>query len=670
MSSSIRAITRNAVAAAARPLPGRWIRGPAPLVAAINMSTRSGLRSLHTQGSMHRTAPRSGLANRRRCLTTTSATPQAEPRQAGKDSAEGEATAAAADSSAEKDSTNHAVVSTFDLFSIGVGPSHTVGPMRAGKIFVQDLVDHDVLSKVASIKVDLYGSLALTGIGHGTPNATLMGLEGELPETVPTETIATRVQAMHDTNTISLNGTHRVRFNPDKDMTLHYYETLPQHPNGMRFTVFDAEGDMLATNEYFSIGGGFVVNEKTQLAHGENVFYRDYAHTSSSSAGPSSSTADAESSGPRPAAESAQMAERTQQDLVTAALPFRTGKDLIEMCEREGLTIAEVVFLNELQWRSREEVINAAFRIWGVMDDSIRRGCLSTERKLPGRLNVNRRAPNLYQNLMRGIYGSAESQRSLPSTQSPALGDGAPQTLPELEGGSNTSVFSAASLLGTSLTSTQRNELTGVFKRRQRARRPVLPQLDYLSVYAIAVNEENAAGGRVVTAPTNGAAGVIPAVLKYHLEFLSEDPSRDILEFLFTSAAIGMLYKRGASISAAEMGCQGEVGVACSMSAAAFAAVMGGTPAQVENAAEIGMEHNLGLTCDPVDGLVQIPCIERNALGAVKAVTAAQLALQGDGSHRVSLDQVIETMRQTGQDMMSKYKETSQGGLAVNVPIC
>ncbi|KAJ2845681.1 hypothetical protein J3B02_004615 [Coemansia erecta] len=536
--------------------------------------------------------------------------------------------------------------------------------MRAGKIFVQDLVEHKVLAKVASIKVDLYGSLALTGIGHGTPNATLMGLEGELPETVPTETILTRVQAMHDTNTITLNGVHRVRFNPDKDMTLHYYESLPQHPNGMRFTVFDGNGDMLATNEYFSIGGGFVVNEKTQLAHGENVFYRDNNRVAVSSATSSD-------------AESAQMAERTQQDLVTAALPFRTGKDLVDLCQREGLSIAEVVFLNELQWRSREEVIDSAFRIWGVMDDSIRRGCLSTERKLPGRLNVHRRAPNLYQNLMRGIYGSSE-KGSLSSPQSPALSDGMGSSAEKLASAADAAAaasrengaFSASSLLETSLTSAQRSELTGVFKRRQRARRPVLPQLDYLSVYAIAVNEENAAGGRVVTAPTNGAAGVIPAVLKYHLEFLSEDPSRDILEFLFTSAAIGMLYKRGASISAAEMGCQGEVGVACSMSAAAFAAVMGGTPAQVENAAEIGMEHNLGLTCDPVDGLVQIPCIERNALGAVKAVTAAQLALQGDGSHRVSLDQVIETMRQTGHDMMSKYKETSQGGLAVNVPVC
>ncbi|KAJ1899709.1 hypothetical protein LPJ66_001942 [Kickxella alabastrina] len=666
MSMSIRALTRNIVVSA-RPQATRQMHSlTAPAIKAGRC-----LSALNKQQQQARhQLPQWPIGVR--ALGTTSATPQEELQQAAKAANKGDSIP---DSSAEKESTHHAVVSTFDLFSIGVGPSssHTVGPMRAGKIFVQDLVDHKVLTKIRSIKVDLYGSLALTGIGHGTPNATLMGLEGELPESVPTESIISRVQAMHETNTITLNGMHRVRFNPDKDMTLHYYESLPQHPNGMRFTVFDANGDMLATNEYFSIGGGFVVNEKTQLAHGENVFYRDYAHTTAGVGVASGSAADtggstASSNTARPAAESAQMAERTQQDLVTAALPFRTGKDLIELCEREGLSIAEVVFLNELQWRSREEVINAAFRIWAVMDDSIRRGCLSKDRKLPGRLNVHRRAPNLYQNLMRGIYGSAE-QNALPDAQRPMLADGMdPAT--NLFAVSRKGGFSASSLLETSLTSTQRNELMGVFKRRQRARRPVLPQLDYLSVYAIAVNEENAAGGRVVTAPTNGAAGVIPSVLKYHLEFLSEDPSRDILEFLFTSAAIGMLYKRGASISAAEMGCQGEVGVACSMSAAAFAAVMGGTPAQVENAAEIGMEHNLGLTCDPVDGLVQIPCIERNALGAVKAVTAAQLALQGDGSHRVSLDQVIETMRQTGHDMMSKYKETSQGGLAVNVPIC
>ncbi|KAJ2083633.1 hypothetical protein H4R24_000691 [Coemansia sp. RSA 988] len=617
------------------------------VVCAFTRSLSAASRRAHRLGALKLPQTKHGQMSllpqysRLRPLSTSSAEPETNPQPSGIEP----------NSSEEHESTNHAVVSTFDLFSIGVGPSssHTVGPMRAGKIFVQDLVDHKILNKVVSIKIDLYGSLALTGIGHGTPNATLMGLEGELPETVPTETIISRVESMQDTNTITLNGVHRIRFNPDKDMTLHYYESLPQHPNGMRFTVFNQNGDMLATNEYFSIGGGFVVNEKTQVAHGENVYYRDSKHDL------------LHMQSTQPATESianeTQVDERTQQDLITAALPFSTGTGLIKLCEREGLSIAEVVFLNELQWRSREDVINSACRIWNVMDDSIRRGCLSSESKLPGRLNVNRRAPRLYQNLMRGIYDST-GHGAISAAKNPMISDG--------------SSFSATapSILETTLTSMQRNELLGVFKKKQRIRRPHLPHIDYLSVYAIAVNEENAAGGRVVTAPTNGAAGVIPAVLKYYLEFLSEDPSRDVIEFLFTSAAIGMLYKRGASISAAEMGCQGEVGVACSMSAAAFAAVMGGTPAQVENAAEIGMEHNLGLTCDPVDGLVQIPCIERNALGAVKAVTAAQLALQGDGSHRVSLDQVIETMRQTGHDMMKKYKETSQGGLAVNVPIC
>ncbi|KAJ2626588.1 hypothetical protein IW137_005897, partial [Coemansia sp. RSA 1287] len=335
-----------------------------------------------------------------------------------------------------------------------------------------------------------------------------MGLEGELPETVPTETIISRVEAMHQSSTITLNGTHRIRFNPDKDMALHYYESLPQHPNGMRFTVFDANGDMLATNEYFSIGGGFVVNERTQLAHGENVYYRT---TKPDSPAAGDTTPADKSSGSTSATETVQMDERTQQDLVTASLPFRTGNDLVQLCNHESLSIAEVVFLNELQWRSREEVISAAYRIWNVMDDSIKRGCLSTSVKLPGRLNVNRRAPRLYQNLMRGFY-SPPDQDMLSGPHNSAISDG------------TAAPFTRPSILETSLTMMQRNELNGVFRKKQRSRRPHLPHLDYLSVYAIAVNEENAAGGRVVTAPTNGAAGVIPAVLKYYLEFLSEDP--------------------------------------------------------------------------------------------------------------------------------------------------
>ncbi|TPX70664.1 L-serine ammonia-lyase [Spizellomyces sp. 'palustris'] len=526
---------------------------------------------------------------------------------------------------------HHAVVSTFDLFSIGVGPSssHTVGPMRAAKIFLEDLRKAGVLERVKIMKVHLYGSLALTGEGHGTPNAILMGLEGEAPEKVDAHTIPTRCRTIAETSTLTLNGTHPIDFHPTRDLIFHPAASLPQHPNGMRFLAMDESAELVACNEYFSIGGGFVVNERTRVAHGENVYYMSYDP-------------------------SAVEEGRKNQDLAvtTAALPFRNGQQLLEVCHREGMSIAQVVWENERRWRSAEEIRRKTKQIWEVMDKSIENGCLADKNDvLPGGLKVRRRAPGLYQKLQRGIYGQrgggvgrAESASTpVPAQRSKGI-------------------------------SQYHKDGVDVLRRRNR-KRMVLPALDFLSAYAIAVNEENAAGGRVVTAPTNGAAGVIPAVLKYYLEFFSDasDSSAhesDITEFLFTAAAIGMLYKRGASISAAEMGCQGEVGVACSMAAAGFAAVMGASVEMVENAAEIAMEHNLGLTCDPVKGLVQIPCIERNALGAVKAVTAAQLALNGDGTHRVSLDNVIETMRQTGVDMQSKYKETSQGGLAVNVPIC
>ncbi|ORX82791.1 L-serine ammonia-lyase [Basidiobolus meristosporus CBS 931.73] len=524
----------------------------------------------------------------------------------------------------DSEETKHAVVSTFDMFSIGVGPSssHTVGPMRAGKMFVSDLASKGILDKAKTLRIDLYGSLALTGVGHATPEATLMGIEGESPETVETSTIKSRVKAMEDTETISLNGTNKIKFKPSEDLKFHYFENLPQHPNGMRCSVFDENGDMLATNEYFSIGGGFIVKDETHIAGGANVYFK----------------------GETPDALPLFDKERKEQDSVIAALPFKNAHDLVEVCERQNMTIAQVVYENELQWRSADEIREKIFRIWNTMDLSIKNGCLSTEEFLPGRLKAHRRAPILYRKLLRGLFSPNMVGKS-------SITPATPNPTPSAESLQNYSV--SKSILP-----------------KRNVKRLSLPALDYLSVYAIAVNEENAAGGRVVTAPTNGASGVIPAVLKYYLEFLSEDVETDVMEFLFTSAAIGMLYKRGASISAAEVGCQGEVGVACSMSAAGFAAVMGGSPQQVENAAEIGMEHNLGLTCDPIDGLVQIPCIERNALGAVKAVTAAQLALNGDGLHRVTLDQVIESMRQTGLDMQSKYKETSQGGLAVNVPVC
>nr|CAG8439697.1 16071_t:CDS:2 [Entrophospora candida] len=424
---------------------------------------------------------------------------------------------------------------------------HTVGPMRASKLFLNDLKNQNLLDK-----------------GHGTPDAVLMGMEGETPEDIDTTSISSRINEIHEKNKVK-----EIHFNPKKHLIFHYDKSLPKHPNGLRFSAFNNKGDYLANSEFYSIGGGFVIKEITTSIKEEstNLYYKANA------------------------------------------------EELLEVCNRENLSISQVVYKNELQWHqshnhddiSGENEINKKItKIWETMDQSIIAGCLSTEEYLPGSIKVKRRAPGLYKQLM--IYDDISSKT-----------------------------------------------------------------LDFLSVYAIAVNEENAAGGRVVTAPTNGAAGIIPAVLKFYLKFISKNPRKEqkyIMEYLFTCAAIGMLYKKGASISAAEMGCQGEVGVACSMSAAGFAALMGATPEQVENAAEIGMEHNLGLTCDPVNGLVQIPCIERNALGAVKAVTAAQLALKGDGNHRVTLDQVIETMRQTGHDMQTKYKETSLGGLAVNVPIC
>ncbi|KAF9947226.1 hypothetical protein BGZ65_008989, partial [Modicella reniformis] len=504
-----------------------------------------------------------------------------------------------------EEETKHAVVSTFDLFSIGIGPSssHTVGPMRAAKIFISDLTHHNVLDKVTTLRIDLFGSLALTGIGHGTPDSILMGMEGDSPETVETSTIQARLKAINEQKALTLDSTHQIRFDPAKDLVFHYFESLPQHPNGMRFCAFDDKGDLLATNEYFSIGGGFVVNERTQLAHGENVFYKNEQDkdTKTNKVVPQT---------------------RRSQDLATAALPFTNAQELLELCQRENMTIAQVVLENELRWRSMDEIKEKTFAIWNTMDNAIKNGCLSGEEMLPGRLRVRRRAPGLYKKLLKGLY-----------TTTPLYKD---STVSTNKGG----------VLGVSHGLTSQVPERGIDKvlPKRAVKRLMLPALDYLSVYAIAVNEENAAGGRVVTAPTNGAAGVIPAVLKYYLEFISDNPEQDIMEFLLTTAAIGMLYKRGASISAAEMGCQGEVGVACSMASAGFAAVMGGTVQQVENAAEIGMEHNLGLTCDPIDGLVQIPCIERNALGAVKAVTAAQLALNGDGHHRVTLDQVIETM--------------------------
>lgn len=538
----------------------------------------------------------------------------------------------------------HAVISTFDLFSIGVGPSssHTVGPMRAANIFLEDLKAANVLHKVHSLRIDVYGSLAATGVGHGTPGALLMGFEGEQCETIETTTIVPRTNEIKETKSLCLDGSHRINFDYEKHLILHFYETLPEHSNGMRFSVFNEQGDMIATNEFYSIGGGFIVNADTQVDHGENVYYKEVKKSK------------------------ADEGRRTQD---APHLPFHNAESLLKVCSEQNMTIAQVIYENELRWRSEQEIHDKLFAIWKVMDDCIRDGCLSNEEYLPGRLKVKRRAKGLYQKLLKGFYPT-----SLLSSGQESLGGPNAGSLPKPPGAMDTGALQRANG-GNGMSSFGRSSMHGRRDHPIPARPPrklLLPALDFLSSYAIAVNEQNAAGHRVVTAPTNGAAGIIPAVLKYIVEFVSEDPERDIMEFLFTAAAIGMLFKRGASISGAEAGCQGEVGVACSMAAAGFAAVMGGSPLQIENAAEIGIEHNLGLTCDPVDGQVILPCIERNALGAVKAVTAAQLALNGDGEHFISLDTAIHTMKVTGQAMDSRYKETSLGGLAstVRVPEC
>ena len=459
-------------------------------------------------------------------------------------------------------------VSVFDLFKIGIGPSssHTVGPMIAARHFARQLQQAPGLAAVHGVRVELFGSLAATGIGHGTDRAVLLGLAGHEPEHIDPEQIAPTIEAIRAGQQLELLGEHPVRF-VEKEHLLWRRKSLARHPNGMRFAALDALGSELASAEYFSVGGGFVVDTA-----GERVL-----------GGAAATSTDA----PPP-------------------YPFTSGAGLLAQCQASGLGIAQLMRANEHQWRSPEAVQAQLLAIWQTMAGAVRRGCASGG-TLPGPLRIRRRA--------------AELQRNLSSHPEAALRD-------------------------------------------------PLSMLDWVNLYAMAVNEENAAGGRVVTAPTNGAAGVIPAVLHYYVNFVPGATEAGVPDFLLTAGAIGSIYKINASLSGAEVGCQGEVGVACSMAAGALAAVLGGTPAQVENAAEIGMEHNLGMTCDPVGGQVQIPCIERNAMGAIKAINAARLALRGDGQHVVSLDQVIKTMVQTGADMMSKYKETSRGGLAVNVVEC
>jgi len=466
------------------------------------------------------------------------------------------------------------MISVFDLFKIGIGPSssHTVGPMRAARTFVEGLKADAMLTEVAGIRAELFGSLGATGHGHGSGPAVLLGLSGEDPETVDTSTVADRVAEIHRTNRLSLLAVHDIRFDPDTDLTLHRRRTLPFHPNGMTFAASDANGVVIRERTYYSVGGGFVVDEAA--AAGDSPI---------------------------------------KVDDTPVTHPFTTGARLLELTTQTGKSISRIMMDNEQAWRSESDIRAGLLRIWQVMRDCVHAGC-HTEGRLPGGLKVPRRASEMYRDLR------AETQ--------------------------------AQSDLGRQATSDP------------------LQVMDWVTLFALAVNEENAAGGRVVTAPTNGAAGIVPAVLHYYWRYVPGANEEGVIRFLLTAAAIGVLFKENASISGAEVGCQGEVGSACSMAAAGLTEVLGGTPAQVENAAEIAMEHNLGLTCDPVGGLVQIPCIERNAVASIKAITAARLAMRGDGQHTVSLDKVIKTMRETGADMKVKYKETSRGGLAVNVIEC
>lgn len=457
-------------------------------------------------------------------------------------------------------------VTVFQMFSIGIGPSssHTVGPMRAARLFALELEGEGELGRVHNLNVELFGSLAMTGKGHATDRAVLLGLEGNTPEGIDPNYVEERVPYIEQLGSLNLLGKHPIAFDVEEHLIYHKGKRLPFHSNALRFRAYDNHGKELLSQIYYSVGGGFIVNHDQAFDESDEEVTDD---------------------APPP-------------------YPFKTCEELLAHCNRAGLTIHEVVMENEKTWRSEDEVREGILRIWKVMQDSVKRGC-EQEGILPGGLNVKRRAAEIHRQLL--ASGNLSKDPS--------------------------EVF------------------------------------DWISLFALAVNEENAAGGRVVTAPTNGASGVIPAVLHYYYKFTSDPDDEGVVKFFLTATAIGILYKEGASLSAAEMGCQGEVGVACSMAAGGLAAALGATNEQIENAAEIGMEHNLGLTCDPIAGLVQIPCIERNTMGAIKAVNATRLAMRGDGTHSVTLDQVIVAMRHTGEDMKSIYKETSEGGLAVHVPV-
>ena len=458
-------------------------------------------------------------------------------------------------------------ISLFDLLKVGIGPSssHTVGPMKAANVFASLLNEQGNLSEVTRLRTQLFGSLGATGKGHGSGNAILMGLEGHLPESIDPEIVVPRTIEINESAALSLLGQYEINFDPVNDLIYHDIESLPYHANGMSFEAWDSAGELILRKEYYSVGGGFIVDEEEAKKN------------------------------------------KIVENKAVLPYPFESGNKLLEICEKTGLSISQVMFENEKTWRSEDEIRDGILALWKVMQECVKNG-IRHEGILPGGLNVKRRASALHRTLK--------------------------------------------------------------LKVKMDIITPSLGAMDWVNLYALAVNEENAAGGRIVTAPTNGAAGIIPAVLHYYKNFCPNSDDEGVIDFFLTASAIGILFKMNASISGAEVGCQGEVGSACAMAAAGLAQVTGGSPKQVENAAEIGMEHNLGLTCDPIAGLVQIPCIERNAMASMKAINAASLALRGDGEHFVSLDKVIITMRETGKDMLDKYKETSRGGLAVNVVEC
>ncbi|KAJ3839580.1 serine dehydratase alpha chain-domain-containing protein [Lentinula raphanica] len=582
----------------------------------------------------------------------------------------------------ERQLPEHAVISTFDLFSIGVGPSssHTVGPMRAGKIFITDLKELNLLKKVYTVKINLYGSLAATG-QHHTPQAILLGLEGSDPETIIPTTIESRYNNILTNKVLLLGGDHRIHYDMDRDMLWRWDQVLPTHPNGMRFSAFDEDGDLLATNEYYSVGGGFVVNEKTKVD--ENLFYKGVdksvvpparLHQTHSLAEPSLSPPSTEHSEP----------SSLPQDTPEAGppYPFESGNSLLALTQKHNMTIAQIVYDNEKSFGySDEDIHQKISRIWSVMDDCIQTGVTAQAPTLPGRLGLRRRAPILYRRLMRGFYpGVMSPSHNARIEAGPALNIGSSGSIgapnineDESVPPKSNSTLGARRVNPASPNARRAPRVTGAFDHPllpEPPKKTMIPAVDFLSCYAIAVNEVNASGGRIVTSPTNGAAGVIPAVLKYIIEFVSDDPDKSVMTFLLTASAIGMLFKRGSTISAAEGGCQAEVGVACSMAAGGFAACMVSCSQElILQQTSFFIEHNLGLTCDPIDGLVQVPCIERNSLGAVKAITAAQLSLASHGVYSVTLDEAIEAMRLTASDMSVKYKETSLSGLATTVKI-